>query len=96
MTPNRLFWTKASIGISSIVIFIAGIAVKALWPKEIAPVVSDINALMILSSGIFGGLIRDVLGFKRAPSDDDGLLPVSEGGPSGSTASASVGTHPQA
>jgi uncharacterized membrane protein YeiH len=64
VTPNRLFWTKASIGISSIVIFIAGIAVKALWPEEIAPVVSDINALMILSSGIFGGLIRDVLGFK--------------------------------
>lgn len=86
MTPNRLFWTKASIGISSIVIFIAGIAVKALWPKEIAPVVSDINALMILSSGIFGGLIRDVLGFK---------MPVSEGGPSASTASAPVGTSSQ-
>ena len=45
------------------VLFLSGIAVKALWPKEVTPVISDINSLMILSSGVFGGLIRDVLGF---------------------------------
>ena len=63
LNSNRIFWTKFWIGVASIVIFISGIAVKAIWPKELQPVSGDIDSLMILSSGIFGGLVRDVLGF---------------------------------
>ena len=74
MNQNRLFWTKMFIGVVSMVIFLAGIAVKAAWPKEVTPVISDINSLMILSSGVFGGLIRDVLGF-NVPTASEGSAP---------------------
>jgi hypothetical protein len=66
MGSNRTFYVKLGIGISSFGIFLAGIAVKAIYPKEIQPVLGDIDSLMILASGIFGGLVRDVLGFPTA------------------------------
>ena len=79
MNGNRIFWTKFGIGVFSIVIFIAGIAVKAIWPKELQPVLGDIDSLMILSSGIFGGLVRDVLGFSVKSSSAPETKPQSTG-----------------
>ncbi len=63
MSQDRIFKTKLLIGISSVIIFISGIAVKMLLPKEVIPVISDINSLMTLAGVVFGGLVRDVLGF---------------------------------
>ncbi len=63
MNSNRLFYTKLGIGVASILVFIGGIVAKALWPNAVKPVLGDIDSLMILASGIFGGLVRDVLGF---------------------------------
>ena len=68
MNNNRLFYTKLGIGIASILVFIGGIVAKAVWPTAVKPVLGDIDSLMILASGIFGGLVRDVLGFSvKAP-----------------------------
>ena len=63
MQADRIFKVKLFIGITAVVIFIGGIAVKMIFPKEVTPVISDINALMTLASVVFGGLVRDVLGF---------------------------------
>ena len=63
MQADRIFKVKLFIGITAVVIFIGGIAVKMIFPKEVIPVISDINALMTLASAVFGGLVRDVLGF---------------------------------
>ena len=68
MSSTRLFYTKLGIGIASILVFIGGIVAKAVWPTAVKPVLGDIDSLMILASGIFGGLVRDVLGFSvKAP-----------------------------
>lgn len=69
MSANRLFYTKLGIGVASIAIFISGIVAKAVWQSKLQPVIGDIDSLMILSSGIFGGLVRDVLGFPIKTSD---------------------------
>ena len=63
MQADRIFKVKLFIGITAVVIFIGGIAVKMTFPKEVGPVLSDINVLMTLSLAVFGGLVRDVLGF---------------------------------
>ena len=84
MNSNRIFWTKFWIGVASIVIFISGIAVKAIWPKELQPVSGDIDSLMILSSGIFGGLVRDVLGFPIKQEASSGIPQSSASTDSGS------------
>ena len=67
------------------ILFLSGIAVKALWPKEVTPVISDINSLMILSSGVFGGLIRDVLGFSVPPAPEGSASKVSSLGGTNAT-----------
>ena len=69
MNSNRLFYTKLGIGVASILVFIGGIVAKAVWPTAVKPVLGDIDSLMILASGIFGGLVRDVLGFPIKTSD---------------------------
>lgn len=70
MSSTRLFYTKLGIGIASILVFICGIVAKAVWPNAVKPVLGDIDSLMILASGIFGGLVRDVLGFSvKAPEN---------------------------
>ncbi len=58
MQADRIFKVKLFIGITAVVIFIGGIAVKMIFPKEVTPVLSDINALMTLASVVFGGLVR--------------------------------------
>ena len=69
MNSNRLFYTKLGIGVASILVFIGGIVAKAVWQSKLQPVLGDIDSLMILASGIFGGLVRDVLGFSVKASE---------------------------
>lgn len=63
MTSKQKFITNWVIGITALILLVAGIAVKAIWPKDVQPVTGDINSLMFTSGMILGGLVRHVLGF---------------------------------
>ena len=93
MSSNRTFYVKLGIGIASFGVFLSGIAVKAIYPKEIQPVLGDIDSLMILASGIFGGLVRDVLGFPSVKeAADEPKREVVAAQPGAASSSGSTGS----